>query len=411
MLPSERYSRAGKFLRGFVSRCVSRSATGCASGALSPVATLFLILLIILWFPSQMIALAHGIPVEAVVGDAVSTLALCYFLYRLCLGTAHRLWFIAISVPTLYMAMFCAPCLGWCALFVLFLVHRYASGRRKVPPSIGQATSPDAAHADASNAHSNTRVTGSVGITEGEQSFETRVDIIALDPICKPYARLLFSERILRACTAALTGAAMLAGPAVVFWAVYDFNSPLLGLLGAGAITIFLESIVARIGASGIVLVICGAIAVLYVLYLSQVLQLKFIVNGSVWYYFTAIGSQLSLIGVAAMGSIIIVKRRNDVALMRILRQNGICGWGSALLRLCGVILPRGASLRSLKHKSLVLSILAFGIEGLGLSCYLEMGNKTVKLMESLPQFLPGPLSPIEANYFSIVTVVCAMCQ
>ena len=118
-------SRAVRFSRVFADRCAFWSATGSQPGALSPVAALFLILLIVLIIPSWIVSLAYAKEVEHVCFHFVSSLAVWFLLYRLCSRTPHRVWFIAVSISTLYSAAFWAPWIGWLALCFLFLVHGY----------------------------------------------------------------------------------------------------------------------------------------------------------------------------------------------------------------------------------------------------------------------------------------------
>ena len=76
-------SRAVRFSRVFADRCAFWSATGSQPGALSPVAALFLILLIVLIIPSWIVALAYAKEVEHVCFHFVSSLAVWFLLYRL----------------------------------------------------------------------------------------------------------------------------------------------------------------------------------------------------------------------------------------------------------------------------------------------------------------------------------------
>ena len=421
----EGYSRAVRFSRVFADRCAFWSATGAQRGALSPVAALFLTLLIALIIPSVILSLAHREKADYVFFDFVTRLVAWFLLYRECARASHRMWFIAVCILALYAAAFLAPWIGLLTLCFLFLVRNYASLPAKASPLTGRPSSPSDGNTYLSIAHPYRAVVRPVGITvcaEGNQGPQRGVDAIALDPICEPYARLLFSERILRACTISLASLATLFGLAFVCSYLYYSGDLLVALLGGTAATILIVLFSAlsvsilnalsrgSVRAACIVLVISGAVAVLIIFDRILSLQPELFVNGLIWYQFAALGFNISLISVAAMGSVIIVRRRNDVGLMRILRKKGKGGLRAVLLRVFGIILPHSASFKSVR--SLVMSILAFCIEGVAFCTYLGFGDSLLEIgremaAKSLPLKDPRLLSVIEAHYFAVVAIVC----
>ncbi|MBV9672199.1 MAG: hypothetical protein JO076_05160 [Verrucomicrobia bacterium] len=385
-------------------RAYRNSAPNWWPRSLSPVAALFLILFIVLVIPFRIMAIAHGASPGAFTGATISILGVCFLLYRLNVRANIRGWFVVLSIPAVYAAACLAPYLGWCALFVLYLVDCFSRHIRKLLPTQVQP----AIRRPPSSAPR--------GWEEAGQSSQTRFEVVALDSICEPYGRFLFSGRAVRAATASLAGGALVVGPSIVFWFMHDDHAPLRGVLAGSVLTIFLTLACAlyffvlralwrgSILAACVVLLFSGMAVIRFVLVLIERLQPDLIVSGSIWFYITGLVLQISLVGALAMGSVIIVKRRNDVTFMRILHENRRRDWRTALLQLCGVILPRRPSLMSLKSKSFVLSILAFCIEGNAFTVYLQAPDNLLKFAQSP---FPPWFSPVEGHYFSIVTIVC----
>jgi hypothetical protein len=368
-----------------------------------------------------MIALAHGAGAARVLGASVSILAVWFLLYRLCLRARRRAWFTACAIAAVYVATFGAPYLAWCALLVLFVVHRYtkrletaspggaqpdfgeAGGVQAVMADVDAWGAPQATPPDDPNATANTA---------------SRIEVVTLDPICRPYGRILFSGRILRAATATLVGTAVVVGPAMVFWSIVDYDAPLAGALGGMALTIVLIIVGAlyfsflralwrgSVRAAHMGLLVLGASAGLAVFAALAGLQQELLANGAIWFYLTGHVLQWTLLGALAMGSATIVSRRNDLTLMRMLRQNASHSWQVAVLQLCGVMLPHAISLKAVTRKAVVLSTLAFVIEGLAFYVYFRATGRLLALTE-LPLPFPFELRPIEAHYFSVVTIAC----
>jgi hypothetical protein len=192
------------------------SAPAPTGGAAVPVRALFLVLLLLLFVPSRMIALAHGAGAARVLGASVSILAVWFLLYRLCLRARRRAWFTACAIAAVYVATFGAPYLAWCALLVLFVVHRYTKrldsvSRGGAQPDFGEAGGVQVVMADV-DAWGAPQATPP-GEPNATANTASRIEVVTLDPICRPYGRILFSGRILRAATATLVGTAVVVGP------------------------------------------------------------------------------------------------------------------------------------------------------------------------------------------------------
>ena len=95
----------------------------------------FLVVLLVLFVPSRLMALAHGAEFAQLLGASVSTLAVSWLLYRLCVRTTRQAWFIAISLPAVYIAVFAAPIYAWGVLVILFLLQRWLGPRLDEPRS------------------------------------------------------------------------------------------------------------------------------------------------------------------------------------------------------------------------------------------------------------------------------------
>jgi hypothetical protein len=389
--------------------------------ASSSVRVVFLILFIVLFVPSQMIKIDHHIrhlgEAETLVISAVEAcrfLMFSFFLYCLCVRSTNRPFFIAVSSSTLYLCAFEPGYLEWCAVLVLLLVDSYILLR-------SARTSPAERAGSVSTTNWATSVTVPTGTMRHDgssQSLQTCVDAINLDAICGPYRRIQFSLRIVRAATASVAGTALLFGllGTVTPFFVHDSNVPLWWLLFALVLISLLIFIFAAayffvlralwrgsVGAAYIVLLLCGLSGLSAVYDLVTSLRHDLIVNGSIWYYVAAFLLEMGLIGALAKGSIIIVKRRKDSSLMRILRHNRRSDWQSASLQLCGIVLPRQLSLKVLKHKSVVLSTVAFCIEGIAYFDYFNVGESLLKFAQSSHP----PINPVEGHYLSIVRIAC----
>ena len=126
---------------------------------------------------------------------------------------------------------------------------------------------------------------------------ETRSHIVDLDPICAPYRRILLSLRAIRAAIASLAGSALLAGPGLLLFAIYDFGAPGFGVISGVAVTAFLLAVgglfvvwqralwigstkAARFGAA-----ITALLAVGLVLWAVTTVRSDMFETGTIWYH------------------------------------------------------------------------------------------------------------------------------
>ncbi len=360
-------------------------------------------------------AIAHGATAAQILGTSVSVLLLWFLLYRLCRRSARPAWFLALSTCALYVATFLAPWMGWCALFGMFLAHRIEQRVANAgAPASGRASRNDDPRRSAPPSMSPAATRGWVDRTPKP------VKVLDLDAICKNYELLLYSNRIVRAAVAALVESALVAGLVLVPWAIFDERDLAAGLLGAG-VAIFLGVVAllcfqllralwrGSVPVAWAVLMICGAAAGASVFVAASEVARPLFLNGGIWYHAAGRGLQFVVLCAMAMGSAVVVTRRHDVRFRQILQQNAGRDWRTAVRQLCGVIVPRAPWHRALADKSLVLSALAFLIEGAAFYVYFAAGRNILKLAEPLFSPIPGPLSPIEGHYVSLVTIGCAI--
>jgi hypothetical protein len=372
---------------------------------------LFLIALVALFVPSRLMALQHGASTARFAGATLSTLVVGVLLYRLCLSARRQAWFSATAIPALYVATFGAPLYAWGTLLVLYVAHRATIPRlpeRTVHPPPGPTPLAPSGNFVAT-------ISGSSGIDSGAPAIQA----IDLDPICRPYRRFLFSQRIVRAGTASVASTTLIAGPALLFIGIVQFREPMFAILAGIAFTAFLIAVGAlyfvwlralwrgsmKAGYIGIAFGV--ALTALWTVRAFVEFDRELLVTGRIWFHVAAFAVQLVLVVSMCMGSAIVVKRRRDVALMRLLRQNIGTGWRAAVLQLCGVIAPARWSLKAVAHKSVVLSVLAFGIEGTAFYVYFKVADRMISASASLPAPFPGPTTPLEGHYFSFVTIAC----
>ena len=375
------------------------------------VRTVFAVALLVVFVPSRLMAWAHGAGIAQLSGASVSALLVWWFLYRLCMRSDRQGWFTAIAIPALYVAVFAAPLYAWGTLAVLAIVHR---GMRRSIQDTPRTGSPPAAPPpppdDADTALAQDQLNSAV---------VPSIQIVDLDRVCTPYRRILFSQRVVRAAAAAAAGSALLAGPAVLFFGVIDYGDPILGGVLGILMTLFLALVGAlffswlraiwrgSVRAAQIGLVVITIVGLMWISWATMAVDREIVVNGKIWYHVAAYALQLGLLGVMAMGSATVVRRRDDVVLMGVLRQNATRSWHVAVLQLAGVVLPGGRSWRALLHKSVVLSTLAFCIEGLGFYVYFRAAGNILRVPELLDSPYPGSLTPLEGHFFSLVTVAC----
>lgn len=377
-------------------------------GSAGAVTTLFVALLLLVIVPSRMMALARAGTIAGFLGATTSTLLVCWFLYRLCLRATRQAWYIGISIAAVYVATFSAPFFAWCALLVLYLVHRHtvrhlqAASRADAPP---ETISPVAEEPE--------------GAAVEPGPAPSWVQVVDLDTICGSYRRILFSQRFVRAATASLAGTAVITIPVMFVFAVYDFRAPLFGIVAGVVVAVFLALVCTlyfawlralwrgSIRAARIGVVATASFAVLWLLVGAIRFNREMLVTGGIWFELTAQAMQLSLIAAMGAGSAVIVWRQRDVALRGLLAQNARHDWRAALLQLCGVVLSSGRALTALTRRSFVLSALAFSIEGFAFYVYFKAASNVLKLSDSLPSSFGARMSPLEGHYFSLVTVIC----
>jgi hypothetical protein len=323
----------------------------------------------------------------------------------------------------MYMALWWAPYVGWLMLLALLVSHWCFSFFRKrslTDMLRDNQTQP-------SSVGPNTSVIRSIGISVHENDghgSQTPAEVICLDLICKPYMYVLVSARVFRAATASLAGIILFTAPYMVFLSATDYEfskDPLRSLMVGSAFTVFLAIALAlffsvlhalwrgSVVAAWIVLVITGVLSAAYmVTVLDDILEQdrEPIINGFIWYYVLDFFLTIILLLSMCLGSLTIVRRHDDIMLMKVLRGNVRRGWRTAVLQLTGIILPRRFSLKALYVA--VLSVLAFGIEGAAFDCYFHAGDRILKFVEKLSRVVE-PMSLIEKHYFSIITIACGI--
>jgi hypothetical protein len=182
----------------------------------------FLLVFIVLALPPRYFALEHDVNVWRVVGATLSIVLVWWCLYRLSMRATRPAWFTAISIPALYIATW-APIYGWITVVVLLAVHVFL-GRYFPPPD--PVEQPD---------HQSQVADGASEAVAGADSTGTGTpyDIVDLDSICTPYRRILFALRIIRAATATAANSALLIGPVMLSFALYDGESTVSGVRGS----------------------------------------------------------------------------------------------------------------------------------------------------------------------------------
>ena len=70
------------------------------------------------------------------------------------------------------------------------------------------------------------------------------IQVIDLDQICRPYRRILFSQRLVRAAVAAMAGTTLFAGPAMLIVAA-SVGGAGFGILAAGGLIVVRASVCA----------------------------------------------------------------------------------------------------------------------------------------------------------------------
>jgi len=370
---------------------------------------LFGVLVLVLVAPSQLMALSHGATGARWLGATLSTLLVCWCLYRLCLDATRQAWFVAVSVAALYVAAFSAPAYAWGVLLALYLVHRYTIRYLREPPRPAAPTPPpelvDAANLEVAPAL--------------DPRFLPRV--CDLDRVCFSYRRFLFSQRLVRAATASAAGMVLLAPPLLVFFGLYDHHS-----MGAAiALPIVFTPILALVTwvcfcwlralwrgslwAAGAGLLLTGLSLAASLYAAIAAFRPELIAIGTIWFHLTALAMSLTLAILLGLGSAIVVARRHDQTFMWLLRQNASHGWRAAVRQLSGVWLPEGRTLAALARKGVVLSVLAFAVEGVAFYAYFNASGELIKAADSMGSAIPSSFGPWERHYWVIVTIVCAL--
>ena len=79
----------------------------------------FATVLVLLLVPARWMAPEHGANFARFAGATLSTLLVCWLLYRLSVRAARQAWFVVISILALYTAVFAAPLYPWATLLVM----------------------------------------------------------------------------------------------------------------------------------------------------------------------------------------------------------------------------------------------------------------------------------------------------
>jgi hypothetical protein len=378
----------------------------------STVRMLFALLLAALLIPSKLMALAHAGSPARLLGSFVSSLAVYFLLYRLCLRVTHQVWFLAVAIAAAYVAAFGPPALAWCALGALYLVHCLGGTSRSADEPLALRRRGSAPAAGTAPAQSESSA------ADAALHPTPRMAVVPLESLCRPYARFLLSGRVVRAVLTCHVYMAVLAWAAALFVAVHDgvpVPAVLLTLavltlvqLGVGAFAVwFLCALwrgsmrAARIGLS------LGALA-MFALPLPTVrlvLGSGAVADGTAWYHLSAVVVTWATLGVLTMGSATLVLRRGDVRFMRMIRLNAGRGWRATLSELCGVIPPRVVSPRALADKGFVLSLLAFCLEGMAFYPYLGLPRMLSEAAPVLTLPFSGTAGSLERHYFPLATI------
>lgn len=374
----------------------------------------FFITFLVLLVPSRFFALAHAPNLMRFAGATLSTVLVWWCLYRLCMRATRPSWFAAISIPALYISTFWAPAYAWTTLLVLLVVHRFLARYfpqvREPAPDLESRIDDDGREA-----------------VEGTSLVDTTASlrIVDLDRICTPYRRILFVLRIIRAGMASLVNSALLIGPAMFFFAVYDADSPVFGLVAGLTMAMFL----------GLLSVLCFAwlralwqgsrraalftavatslFATFFALAGIATTDRELVATGGIWFHLSAYALQVALFTSLAIATAILVRRRGDEALMSLFRHNATYTWRESIQQLAGVVLPRARSFKALAHRSVVLSVLAFTFEGAAFYVYFDTADNLLKASDSVRagrlSFFPGPVTLLEAHYLSLVTIAALL--
>ena len=381
------------------------------------VRVVFALAFLFLLVPSRLMAVAHGAVIARVAGATLSTLLVWWCLYRLCRRAERQAWFVAASIPVLAMAVFTAPAYAWGALAIMYVVQRFVRWCLRAD-SVAVSRTRDAAE----------EVPPPTDAGAAETSPDaTRSHIVDLDPICAPYRGVLFSLRAIRAAIASLAGSALLAGPGLLWFAMYDFGAPGLGVISGVVFTAFLLAVgsvfivwqralwigslkAARVGAA-----VTALLAVGLVLRAVTTMRSDMFETGTIWYLVLALAVQLTIVFALGAASVILLRRQRDATLITMLRQNSRHTWPAAMLHLCGIVTPRRRTLGALVHRSVLLSGLAFCLEGTAFYVYfragtnfLQAGDRVVASGVMLSPF-PGRLSLLEAHYMNLVIIAAVL--
>lgn len=165
--------------------------------------------------------------------------------------------------------------------------------------------------------------------------------MVDLDPICAPYSGVLFS--LSRRC----------------LWQ----RALWIGSLKA-----------ARVGAA-----VTALLAVGLVLRAVTTMRSDMFETGTIWYLVVALAVQLIIVFALGAASVILLRRQRDATLIAMLRQNSRHRCPAAMLHLCGIVTPRRRALGALVHRSVLLSGLAFCLEGTAFYVYFRHCNAALE--------------------------------
>lgn len=376
---------------------------------------LFLLAFAGLFVPTKLIVLSHGPNLARFAGATVSTLLVWYLLYRLCLRARHRAWFVATAIPALYVALVAAPMYAWATLLALWAVDgvawrvsRRVTGEPPREPPPADPDAPDAFPAIARDA-------------PAPALPPIPIDVVDLDPVCAPYRRLLFSQRVLRAAMATAGGTALTMWPVMVFFGWYDHGSALFGVVFAVLLSSFLAVVAllhfvwlrgvwrGSVAISRLGLLWTGLLGALTLLALILRLAQDPLAPGEIWFHLAADAMQVALVSAMGLGSAVVLMRRRDEPFTALLRANAPLGWREAVRQLAGVTLPGGPVRHAVTARSLALGVGAFAVEGAAFYAYFNAQKNVRNASALLSAAVPGGLGPVEAHYVAIATIVCLL--
>ena len=370
----------------------------------------FVIALITLVIPSRLITVARSPDLDRTAGVTIWVLLLWWLLYRVCLRARLQTWFTATSMVALYIVVFGPPMYGWGILLLMTLVHGFVTRHFPAPEAV---SGPEAVPIGPETAEDTAEEPGRfLGIPP--------IKIVDLDPICTPYGRILFSLRMIRAATAATVAFGLWLVAGTLYVAVADgMTAAVLAVLGSVGSFALCQTIglcfwwralwqgsvrAARIGAW-----VSSTFAALSAILGVATVTHELLLTGAVWSHLAAFALTSSVFAALAAGNVTLVRCRGDEVLMSILRQNARHTRRETLQQLFGIVLPRHRSLAAIAHRSVLLSALAFFIEGTAFYVLFNASRTLHSVSDIMVRAAPGKLAPLEANYFGAITIAAML--